>query len=62
MTREQIRQATAQIVDALPDEATWDDLMYRVYARQRIEEGLADSTADRVFTVEEARAHFRSRS
>ncbi len=61
MTREQLRRATCEIVDALPEEATWDDLMYRVYARQRIEEGLADSAADRVFTVEETTAHFRHR-
>ncbi|HVU37294.1 MAG TPA: hypothetical protein VHC95_03090 [Opitutales bacterium] len=61
MTREQIKRATAEIVETLPEQATWDDLMYRVYVRQRIEAGLADSASDKVFTVEEAAAHFRRR-
>lgn len=62
MTREQMQHTTRELVDTLPSQPTWDDLMYRVYVRQKIEEGLADSAADRVLTVEEARAHFQVRS
>ena len=45
-----------RLIDSLPDEATWDDLMYRLYVRQSIEQGLADSDADRVISVEDVRA------
>ena len=45
-----------RLIDTLPDEATWEDLMYRLYVRQAIEQGLADSDADRVISADEARA------
>jgi hypothetical protein len=61
MTREQMQRATSEIVETLPSEPTWDDLMYGVYVRQKIDEGLADSAAGRVFTPEEVRAHFAQR-
>lgn len=47
-----------RLVDDLPEDATWDDLMYRIYVRQAIEAGLEDSEAGRVVSVEEARARF----
>jgi predicted transcriptional regulator len=61
MTREQMQRATSEMVETLPAEPTWDDLMYSVYVRQKIDEGLADSLAGRVFSLEEVRAHFAPR-
>ena len=42
-----------RLVNELPDDATWDDLMYRIYVRQSIEAGLRDADAGRVVSVEE---------
>ena len=50
-----LKDEAHRLVDALPDEATWDDLMYRLYVRQAVEQGLADSDAGRVTPVEEVR-------
>jgi hypothetical protein len=47
-----------KLVDRLPDNATWDDLMHEIYVREVIERGLADSRAGRTSSVQEVRAKF----
>jgi hypothetical protein len=37
-----IKKAAARLVRELPDTASWDDLMYEILVRQKIEAGLAD--------------------
>ena len=37
-----IKEAAARLVHQLPDSASWDDLMYEILVRQKIESGLAD--------------------
>ena len=37
-----IKQAAAQLVHQLPESASWDDLMYEILVRQKIEAGLSD--------------------
>ena len=54
-----IKEEAHRLIDTLPDEATWDDVMYRLYVRQSVEQGLADSDADRVTPVEDVRARLR---
>jgi len=53
-----VKEAARQLVENLPEDVTWDDLMYRIYVRQNIEAGLADSEANRVVEVEEIRKRF----
>lgn len=36
-----------RLIDQLPEDATWDDLMHEIYVREAIEKGLADSNAGR---------------
>jgi predicted transcriptional regulator len=36
------KQAARQILEALPDDATLDDIMYAIYVRKKIERGLRD--------------------
>jgi predicted transcriptional regulator len=40
-----IKEEAKRLVDRLPDEASWDDLMYQIYVQKKIEMGLkaADS-------------------
>ena len=45
-------------MENLPEDVTWDDLMYQIYVRQTIEAGLADSEADRVIEVKDVRKRF----
>ena len=37
-----IKKAAARLVRQLSDSASWDDLMYEILVRQKIEAGLAD--------------------
>lgn len=34
-----VRDEARKLIDQLPDEASWDDLMYKIYVRQKIETG-----------------------
>ena len=47
-----------KLVDQMPEDATWDDLMREIYVRQAIEQGLADSRAGRTKSVKEVRAKY----
>ncbi len=51
-----VKQEAQHLVLDLPDDATWEDLMYRIYVRQAIEAGLRDSEAGRTVDVKEVRA------
>ena len=53
-----IKDRARELVDKLPENSTWDDLMHEIYVRQAIEAGLADSQAGRTTDVEQVRAEF----
>lgn len=53
-----IKAEARRLIDTLPNDATWDDVMYRVYVRQCIEAGVADADAQRVVDVDEVRRRF----
>ena len=58
MTTVNVKDEARRLVENLPEDATWDDLMYRIYVRQAIEAGLEDSEAGRTVDVGEVRARF----
>jgi predicted transcriptional regulator len=53
-----IKDQARELVDRLPENSTWDDLMHEIYVRQAIDAGLADSQAGRTVDVEDVRAEF----
>lgn len=59
MTATSVKNEAKRLVENLPDTASWDDLMYGVYVRQKIEEGIKAADEDRVLTHEEVRKRFR---
>ena len=58
MSSSNIKQEAYRLVENLPEDATWDDLMYQIYVRRAIEAGLEDSEAGRTVDVKEVRARF----
>lgn len=50
------KESARRIIDYLPDQATWEDIMYELYAKQRIEEGLADIEAGHTVPHEQVKA------
>ena len=47
-----------KLIDRMPSDATWDDLMREIYVREAIERGLEDSSAGRSRDVKEIRAAY----
>jgi predicted transcriptional regulator len=58
MSAQNVKEEARRLVENLPEDVTWDDLMYQIYVRQTIEAGLADSEAGRVIEVEDVRKRF----
>ena len=55
MSARNIKEEAKQLLERLPDDLTWDELMHEIYVRQSIEAGLADSKAGRVVDVAKVR-------
>ena len=53
-----VKSAVRQLADALPDDATWDDVMYRIYVHQAVDAGLQDAAEGRLVDVAEVRRQF----
>ena len=53
-----VKEEARQLIEKLPEDISWDDLMHEIYVRQAIEAGLVDSEAGRLTDVAEVRAKF----
>lgn len=49
------KQAAQLIIDHIPDQASWDDIMYEFYVKQKIEIGLNAVEEGRVVSHEEVK-------
>lgn len=50
-----VKDEARRLIERLPDDVTWDDLMHEIYVRQAIEAGLEDSREDRLTDSTEVR-------
>ena len=53
-----VKDELMEMARRLPDESTWDDVMYQIYVRQKIETGLDDVRAGRVHSHASIRKEF----
>ena len=53
-----IRKKVNETLQTLPVDATWDDVMDRIYVRQKIENGLSDVAEGKTLSVAEVRKRF----
>jgi predicted transcriptional regulator len=53
-----VKEQACKIIEGLPDTATWEDLIYRLYVREAIGAGISDADAGRVVDVSEVRAEY----
>ena len=58
MSTENIKEEARRLLERLPDNVTWDELMHEIYVRQTIEAGLSDSRAGKIVDVETVRERF----
>ena len=47
-----IKDKARALIDALPEDATWQDVLYALELRSDIETGIGDANADRVTDTE----------
>jgi predicted transcriptional regulator len=48
-----VKDEARRLVETLPGDASWEDLMYRVYVRQTVEAGLRDFAEGRTVSHED---------
>jgi hypothetical protein len=56
--RTNVKSEAIKLVRGLSPSSTWDDLMYRIYVRQKIDAGLSDFRAGRVHSHASIRKEF----
>lgn len=49
------KEIVEEILEQLPDDTTLEEVQYRLFVRQKIEQGLADVEAGKVVSHEEAK-------
>jgi predicted transcriptional regulator len=52
--RADIRPVARHLVDQLPDNANWEDLMYQIYVQEAIDQGIAEADAGKLIPHDEA--------
>ena len=53
-----VKEEARKLIDDLPDQATWDDVMYRFYIRKKVETGLKAAEQGDVVPHEEVKRRF----
>ena len=54
----EVKDAVLELAKQLPDECTWDEVMDRIFVRQKIDAGLEDADAGRVTSHDEVFEEF----
>ncbi len=55
------KESARQILDQLPDQATWDEIMYELYVRQKIEAGMKAAEEGHTIPHEEMKRRLRAK-
>jgi len=50
------KEAARQVIDSLPDQATWDEILYQLYVKQKLEAGVAAVRDGRTVPHEQVKA------
>ena len=58
METHSVKEEAKRLIEKLPENFTWDDLMHEISVCHAIEAGLADSEAGRTTDVEQVRKIF----
>jgi predicted transcriptional regulator len=52
------KEQAKKLLEQLPESATWDDIMYQLYVRAKITQGLRDIEQGNVVSHEEVKQRF----
>ncbi len=52
------KEEALRLISRLPEEVTWEDIMYRLYVKRKIEEGIKAAEEGRTVPHEEVKEFF----
>ena len=55
-----VREEAHKLIDSLPEETSWDDLIYQLYVRKKIAKGIEAAEQGRVVPHDEVKKRFLS--
>jgi predicted transcriptional regulator len=55
-----IKEEARKLIDGLPEEISWDDIIYQMYVRKKIDKGIEAADQGRVMAHEEVKKQFSS--
>lgn len=55
-----VKEEATKLIDGLPEQATWDNLMYALYVKQRLQKALEETAAGKVIPHETAKKELTS--
>ncbi|MCG2590121.1 hypothetical protein [Rhodohalobacter sulfatireducens] len=58
MGKTRLKEKVESLLNDLPEDADWNDLMYKIYVRQSIEHGLKDLEEGNVLSHKEIKKKF----
>jgi|RhiMethySRZTD1v2_1073278.scaffolds.fasta_scaffold5519687_1 predicted transcriptional regulator len=53
-----VKEVVLEIVNKMPKQCTWDEVLYQIYVRKQIEAGLKDEAEGRVVSHEKVLAKY----
>jgi hypothetical protein len=56
-----VKDEAKKLIDRLPDQVTWDDIMYEFYVKKKIAIGIKAADEDRTITHEEVKKRLLSK-
>jgi hypothetical protein len=53
-----VKEEAKKLIDRLPDQVTWDDIMHEFYVKKKIATGIKAAEEDRIVSHEEVKKRF----
>jgi len=56
-----VKEEAKKLIDRLPDQVTWDDIMYEFYVKKKIATGIKAAEEGRIISHEKVKKRFLSK-
>ncbi len=56
-----VKEEAKKLIDRLPDQVTWDDIMYEFYVKKKIATGIKAAEEGRIISHDEVKKRFLSK-
>lgn len=55
-----VKEEAKKLIDTLPEQATWDDVIYELYVKQKLQKALDEAAAGKVVSHDAAKQELTS--